>query len=313
MKVLLTCPPMIGMKQQFQKRFIDNNIELVIPDFVQTMPEGQLVKIIPEFDGWIIGDDPATSRVIKAGAGGKLKAAVKWGIGVDNVDFNACQLNNIKISNTPDMFGEEVADMAFAYVIGLARELFFIEREIRANKWPKNRGISIKGKKAGVVGFGDIGSNLAKRLLCSGMEVVFFDPYITDEKSYDARVTKAAWPDRLGECDFLIFTCSLNENNFKMLNGQTLSLCKKGVRIVNVARGGLIDEDALIESLIDSQVHSAALDVFQDEPLPASSVLRNHPLCIFGSHNGSNTSEAVAKTNDKVIDILFEFLGVNNG
>jgi D-3-phosphoglycerate dehydrogenase len=308
MKVLVTCPPMLGMKQYFVPILESFGIEAYCPDVVQTMTEDELVDLVPKFHGWIIGDDPATARVFEAGKAGNLKAAVKWGIGVDNVDFGACKRLEIPIINTPNMFGPEVADIALGYVIALARETFFIDREIREGNWPKNRGISLAGKKVGVIGQGDIGFNTATRLIACGMDVIGYDPGLTESK--DERIKLVQWPDQVDECDFLVFTCSLNDKNRHMLNKDILNKCKDGIRIINVARGPLINEVDLCEAIKNKKVHSAALDVFEEEPLPKNSPLREYPLCIFGSHNGSNTSDAVMKTNERAIDILMEFLNI---
>jgi D-3-phosphoglycerate dehydrogenase len=301
---------MIGTQEQYLQRFTENGIDVYCPDVVQTMDEKELIQLVPQFDGWIIGDDPATRKVFKAGSEGKLKAAVKWGIGVDNVDFPACHDFNIPVTNTPDMFGAEVADIAVGYVIALARETFRIDREIRDGNWPKYRGISLSGKNVGLVGYGDIGKNTAKRLLASDMNITVFDPLHTEKRESNG-VKFKQWPEGISECDFLLFTCSLNEGNYHMLDASILALCTKGIRIINVARGPLINEDALLDSLQSGHVHSAALDVFEKEPLPMNSLLRDFPLCIFGSHNGSNTSDAVTRTNDIVINKLLHMLGVN--
>lgn len=308
MRVLVTCPPMLGLKDQFVPLLEEKGIEAVCPNVVQTLSEDELCELLPTVDGWIIGDDPATRRVFEAGKAGQLKAAVKWGIGVDNVDFDACKDLGIPITNTPGMFGGEVADVAVGYVIALARETFAIDRGIRAGEWPKNRGISLGGKTVGVIGYGDIGSSVGRRLVAADMNVVAWDPGVTSKPAEVSELN--AWPLGVESCDFLVFTCALNEHNFHMLGDEVLTQCKPGVRIVNVARGPLIDEKALCASLKSDHVHSVALDVFEVEPLPSDSYLRKHPLCIFGSHNGSNTVDAVEKTNIRAINLLSDFLGV---
>jgi len=306
MNILVTCPPMLGMKEQFIPILESYGCTVVCPEFTQIMAEEELIRIMPDFDGWIIGDDPATRAVLESGKLGKLKAAMRWGIGTDNVDFVASKELGIPITNTPDMFGGEVADVGVGYLIALARETFFIDREIRKGNWPKNRGISISGKTVGLVGYGDIGKSAGSRLVALGMNVIAYDPGKSSIE--DKGVTLASWPESMEKCDFILFTCSLNKHNKHMLNADTLSQCKNGVRIVNVARGPLIDEQALCEALKIDKVHSAALDVFEIEPLPMNSYLREHPLCIFGSHNGSNTVDAVEKTNIVAIEKLMHFL-----
>ncbi len=309
MKVLVTCPPMLGMMSELTKKFSDKGVEVHCPDIVQTMTEDELVDLVPQYDGWIIGDDPATRSVFEAGVKGRLKAAVKWGIGVDNVDFAVAKELGIPIINTPDMFGAEVADVAMCYVTGLARHLFSIDAEVKNGNWPKPRGISLSGKKVGLVGFGDIGKNSAKRMLSADMKVIAYDPEFKPAEGLES-VEQAEWPDRIGECDFIVFTCSLNNKNYHMFNPDVLALLKKGVRVVNVARGPLIDETALLKGLETGVIHSAALDVMEEEPLPAESSLRKYSKCIFGSHNGSNTAEAVLATSERAIAILFDFLKI---
>lgn len=304
-KILVTCPPMLKNISHLDEYFKKNNLDVSTPNVVQTLSEEDLIKMMPEYDGWIIGDDPATEKVFQAGKKGRLKAAVKWGIGIDNVDFEACNRLGIDITNTPNMFGAEVADIAIGYMIGLARETFYIDREVRAGNWPKNVGISLQGKTIGLIGYGDIGQNVAKRSLAMDMNVIIYDPAFSQKKEFDVSM----WPNKIDQCDFLIFTCSLNESNYHMLNKDTLYQCKNGVRVINVARGGLINENDLCESLHSNKVHSAALDVFENEPLDANSYLLKNPLCIFGSHNSSNTIEAVQKTNLLAIKKLLEFLG----
>lgn len=307
MKILVTCPPMLGMIDEFIPFAREKGFELVPAKVTQTLSQDELVALLPAYDGWIIGDDPATRRVFEAGKAGNLKAAVKWGIGVDNVDFGACKDLGIPIINTPHMFGTEVADVALALLIGLARELFTIDRGVRADGWPKPPGISLAGKKVGLVGFGDIGRALAKRLRACDMEVVAYDPGVDGDGGLPG-VQRALWPQRVEEADFLAFTCSLNERNRHMLDAEVLARCKSGVRVVNVARGPLIDEAALIAALQSGHVRSAALDVFEVEPLPPDSPLRAMPQCIFGSHNGSNTKDAVRRASHEAMDRLFGFL-----
>ena len=123
MKILVTCPPMLGLQDEFVPTMRDQGHEVHCPAVTQTLSERELVELVPQFDGWIIGDDPATLAVFEAGRNGRLRAAVKWGIGVDNVDFDACASLGISITNTPGMFGAEVADLKIGYLIALAREI----------------------------------------------------------------------------------------------------------------------------------------------------------------------------------------------
>jgi D-3-phosphoglycerate dehydrogenase len=307
-QVLVTCPPMLGMFSEFVEPAKALGIELIPAKTTQVLSEDELIAQLPEYDGWIIGDDPATKRVFEAAIAGKLKAAVKWGIGVDNVDFTACKELNIPIINTPNMFGGEVADVGMSLMLALARQTHFIDREIRSSfNWPKPAGMSISGKHIGVVGFGDIGASLVKRLSGFDVTATVYDPGVEGNKGFDF-VERETFPNGLDKCDFLIFTCALNKHNFHMLNSEVIALLKPGVMVVNVARGPLIDEPALIEALHSGHVAAAGLDVFEVEPLPAESPLRNMPQCVFGSHNGSNTQEGVRRATLKALAHIADFL-----
>lgn len=309
MKILVTCPPMIGLIEEFKPLFTAKGIEVDCPEVVQTLSVEELKTLVPQYDAWIIGDDPANYDVFAAGKAGKLRAAVKWGVGVDNVDFVAAKELDIPVNNTPRMFGGEVADIAMGYVTALARETYIIDRGVREGKWLKPSGISLGGKTVALVGFGDIGRSTAKRLLAADMQVTAYDPYFQPASGLEA-VKSAQWAERIEEADFIVLTCALTKDNWHMLNAETLAQAKHGVRIVNVARGPLIDEAALAQALASGQVHSAALDVFEVEPLPTDSPLRQYERCIFGSHNGSNTVDGVRRASEKAVSLLFDFLGV---
>ncbi len=305
--VLITCPPMLGQIDLFYDYAAERGLTLHPAKVTQVLSEDELKALLPGYDGWIIGDDPATRAVFAAGKAGRLTAAVKWGIGVDNVDFAACKDLGIPIINTPQMFGAEVADVATAFVIGLARQLFLIDRGVRAGQWLKPAGISLQGRRAAVVGLGDIGRNTVTRLQALGLKVVAYDPGVEGDAGI-AGLERAVWPVGVEDMDFLVFTCALNKHNFHMLSAEVLARCKPGIRIVNVARGPLIDEAALIAALQSGHVHSAALDVFEVEPLPAANSLRGMERVILGTHNGSNTIDGVIRASHEAIDKLSGFL-----
>jgi D-3-phosphoglycerate dehydrogenase len=308
MKVLVTCPPMLGMIETFLPLFEKYGFEVTAPKVIQTLNVKELTQIVPEHDGWIIGDDPATREVFTAGKSGKLKAAIKWGIGVDNVDFKACKDLDIPITNTPNMFGGEVADVAVGYVIALARETFQIDAAVRKGEWPKPRGISLSGKTVALIGLGDIGSSVARRLIAADMHIIGYDPVAKTSEDL-INVERSYWPNRIEEADFIVVTCALTASSLHMVNANVFAKAKNGVRVVNVGRGPVIDERALESALKSGKVYSAALDVFEKEPLPMSSSLRTHSRCIFGSHNASNTTDAVSRTSEIAIRKLKDYLG----
>ncbi|MFD2936752.1 phosphoglycerate dehydrogenase [Spirosoma flavum] len=310
MKVLITCPPMLGQLAEFLPIFEEAGIDVIAPNVIQVLSEEELIDLVPTVDGWIIGDDPATERVFKAGKAGKLKAAVKWGIGVDNVDFKACKALGIPIINTPMMFGAEVATIAVSYVLGLARQTYYIDREVRAGNWVKPAGMSLAGHTVALVGFGDIGKATARFLKAFDMHINVYDPFAkhteADEKAYQF----LNFPEELETADFVVTTCALTPGTKHMINAETIQRMKDGVRIVNVSRGPIIDEAALVAALKSGKVHSAGLDVFEEEPLPIDSELRTFDRCIFGTHNGSNTIQGVRRASHQAIRTMFEFLEI---
>lgn len=307
MKVLVTCPPMLKRLDDFRALFAERGADVHAPDVVQTLPEAALEQLVPAFDGWIIGDDPATRRVLAAGVAGRLRAAVKWGVGVDNVDLAAARDLGLPIVNTPAAFGREVADLAMCYTTAIARDVGVIDRGVRAGDWPKPAGVSLADRTVALVGLGDIGRHTARRLMAADMRVIAYDPFVPDGVA-PAGVERADWPERLSEADFVVLTCALTPQNRTMVNAKAIAAMKPGVRIVNVARGALIDEAALITALAAGHVAAAALDVFEVEPLPAQSPLRRFERCVLGSHNASNTVDAVRRASERAISSLFELL-----
>lgn len=329
MKVLLTCPPMINRISNYQDILKNNNIEIEIPKFTQVMKEEELIKIIDKYDGWIIGDDPATKSVFEAGSKGKLKCAVKWGVGVDNVDFDACKKLNIPITNIPNVFGEEVSDIAIGMLLNLTRKINLIDLETKNGGWIKPCGESLYGKKVCLIGFGDIGRHTARKLLAFNLDIWVSDPackkingkikynYGHGFKNHTPELTKLlnsindvnidSLDNCLNDANYIIVTCALNEKTKYLVNRENILKCKKGVKIINVARGPIVNENDVIELLDKKFIDSVGFDVFETEPLPIDSGLRKFNQNIYGSHNGSNTQEAVDKTSKIAINNILKF------
>jgi D-3-phosphoglycerate dehydrogenase len=307
-RVFISCPPFIQQKNDFIPLLEELDIIPTWADTVQQMTENDLVQILPHFDGWILGDDPCSEKVLQSAKVGGLKAIVKWGVGTDNIDFLALERHNIKFSNTPGVFGNEVADLAIGYMIALARKLVNVHNSVLNQEWLKPIGISLQNKNVGIVGFGDIGSNIAKRCEAFDMKVSIFETDLKATIETHKKFDFLTWPNSLSNFDFVILACALTTKNVGMINKESLKLMKNGARIINVSRGGLIVEDDLLTALSEQKISGAALDVFELEPLPRLSRLRNFDNVILGTHNASNTYEAVHRASELSIKLMKNFL-----
>lgn len=304
-RVLITCPPMLRTLDQCRARFAAEDWQVTTPSVTQQLTEAELCEIIADHDGVIAGDDPFTAQVLETGRNGRLKALAKWGIGVDAIDLNAARRLGILTSNTPNAFGDEVADVVIGYTVLLARQLHRIDAAIRRGEWLKIRGQSLRGKVAGVIGVGSIGRATALRLRAMGMSLLGFDvAAVPPEFLTESGLRQVDLATLLSQSDLVVLTCALTAENRHLLNERTLSQIKPGAMIINVARGPLIQETALLAALADGRVSAAALDVFENEPLGQDHPLMQFPQVILGSHNSSNTQEAVLRVNQLAIDHL---------
>jgi len=307
MKVLLSCPPMIKNFSLFEEKFKEKDIEVVIPDFNQTLSEEELMELLPTMDAWIIGDDLTNEKIISNAVKGKFKAAIKWGVGVDNIDFESFKKYGIPVTNTPNMFGADVAEIALSFLLSIFRFTHLVDKELRNDHWIKPSGNSLVGKNVGVLGYGDIGKETVKRLLAFDTNICVYDPYADKKRT---EVSFLDFPNNIENLDALIVTCSLNKSTNKIINASILNKMKDGVKLVNVSRGQIIDEEALKLALNKGKVSAVGLDVFENEPISMNNSLLESENSIFGTHNSSNTIEGVIRASEEAITKLFEFLKV---
>ncbi|MBJ7472427.1 MAG: phosphoglycerate dehydrogenase [Solirubrobacteraceae bacterium] len=309
MRVLVTCRQMQNCWSYFEAQFAELGIAVDQPEVVQQPSEAELIEIIGQYDGMIAGDDPLTREVLSHAK--KLKILSKWGVGTDGIDKVAAADLGIPVTNTPNVFGDEVADLAMGYVVMLARQLHRIDASVKSGGWWKWEGQSISGLDAGIIGFGSIGQATARRCLGFGMKVHAYD--VTPEAEAAAGELGVAYEPLetvFASADYLILCAPLVPATRHIVNAETLALMRPGSRLVNVSRGPLVDEPALIEALRSGHLAAAGLDVFETEPLPADSPLRDFEQNVFGSHNGSNTAEGSLRASYKAVDNLLAGLGL---
>ncbi|MDA8021277.1 MAG: phosphoglycerate dehydrogenase [Thermoanaerobaculia bacterium] len=299
-RVLVTCGHLQRTIDRYRDFLQEHDIEVEMPLVEQQLSEDQLLEIIEEFDGVVAGDDQFTERVLSRGQ--RLRVVAKWGVGIDGIDLDAAKRFGIEVTNTPGAFGDEVADVAMGYVVSLARRLHEIDRAVRCGDWHQPPGRTLRGQTLGIVGLGCIGQALGRRARAFGMRLAGCDPQPPPKQFLEESDVQLLGLDELIPiADFLVLCCSANRDNVRLIDTDRLGRMKRGSFLVNVSRGSLVDEKALIEALSTGRLGGAALDVFQHEPLAANSPLRSFENCIFGSHNGSNTEQAVDRVNRRVL------------
>lgn len=275
----------------------------------------QLAARIGEYDGLAIRSSTKVTKDILAAAK-NLKVIGRAGIGVDNVDIPAASAQGVVVMNTP--FGNSIttAEHAIAMIFALARQIPEANAQTQAGLWPKNgfMGVEVTGKTLGLIGAGNIGSIVAARAIGLRMKVVAFDPFLTPERAIEMGVEKVDLDTLLARADFITLHTPLTSETRNILSRENLAKTKKGVRIVNCARGGLIDEAALKDALDSGHVAGAALDVFETEPAK-DSPLFGTPNFICTPHLGASTTEAQVNVALQVAEQMAEYLttgGVTN-
>lgn len=313
-RILVTCGHLQRHIGRYEAEIRANGIDVWVPQLIgQQFDAAEMAAMLPEAETVVAGDDDLTGEAIESGVRGRLRSIVKWGIGTDNVDKAAAARLGIPVYNTPGMFSDEVADLALGHVLCLARHLHKMDRAVRAGAWSRYEGTSLSGKTAGVVGLGAIGQAIAKRCTAFGMKVIGSDvATIEPALSSACGATQTSFETVLKEADILILACSLTPENRHLMNDTAFTRMKQGAMLINVARGPIIDEAALVAALDSGKIGSAGLDVFEIEPLPMDSPLRRFDNCLFGTHGGSGTSEAVQRVNRATIDIALALLGVDS-
>ncbi|RBP16427.1 D-3-phosphoglycerate dehydrogenase [Roseiarcus fermentans] len=272
------------------------------------LDKDELAKIIGDYDGLAIrSNTKVTAKLLEQAT--KLKVVGRAGIGVDNVDIPAATARGVIVMNTP--FGNSIttAEHAIALMFALARQLPAADLSTQAGKWEKNRfmGVELTGKTLGVIGCGNIGSIAATRGVGLKMRVIAYDPFLSLERAAEIGVEKVELDDLLARADFITLHTPLTAQTKNILSAENLAKTKKGVRIINCARGGLVDEAALRAALDSGQVAGAAFDVFVEEPAKANPLF-GHPNFIATPHLGASTSEAQENVALQVAEQMSDYL-----
>ena len=288
-----------------EKIFTERGIEV---DVITGLERDELIKIIAKYDGLAIrSSTKVTQKVLDAAS--NLKVVGRAGIGVDNVDIPYATSKGVAVMNTP--FGNAIttAEHAISLIMSLVRNIPQANESTHSGKWEKSKymGTEITGKTLGLIGCGNIGSIVADRALGLKMKVLAYDPFLTEEKAVELQVRKVEFDELLSSSDIITLHVPMTDQTANIINKDSLEKCKDGVRIVNCARGGLVDEKALKKYIENGKVSGAAIDVFEVEPA-TDSIFFGMEEVICTPHLGASTLEAQENVALQVADQMSDFL-----
>jgi D-3-phosphoglycerate dehydrogenase len=294
---ILICDP-VSPKAVQRMRDAGLNVEIrdaITPD--------ELAGIIPAYDAIVVRSRTKVRKQL-IDLATNLKVIVRGGVGVDNIDADYAAAKGVQVLNTPSASTVAVAELTLAFIFALARPIVQATQSLRDGQWEKKKfeGSEIQGKTLGVIGLGRIGTAVAERATALGMDVLGYD---SRKCSGIPNVTIVLFEELLARADYITLHVPLNKASYYMVGGDAFARMKDGVKIVDCARGGIIDENALYDALVSGKVAGAALDVFENEPL-TDVRLFTLPQVIGSPHIGASTHEATARIGDEVANILIE-------
>jgi len=275
-----------------------------------------LKEIIKDYDGLVVRSaTKVTKDIIEAAK--KLKVIGRAGVGLDNVDLEAATKKGIIVMNTPAGNTISTAEHTFSMILALSRNIPQANSSTKKGEWKRSKfmGVELYGKTLGVVGFGRIGSEVAKRALSFGMKILAYDPFLSADVAENIGVEIAELKKVLQESDYITVHTPLTDETRHMISDKEFSLMKKSARLINCARGGIIDEPALVKALKEGKVAGAAMDVFESEPLSADNELLKLDNVIITPHLGASTEEAQVNVAVEVAEIVRDALlgrGIRN-
>ena len=289
-----------------QNVFDDRGVET---DTKVGLDKDQLAEIIGNYDGLAVRSATKVTEKVLAKANGRLRVIGRAGIGVDNIDVPVATAKGVIVMNTP--FGNSIttAEHTIAMLMALARQIPEADRSTQAGKWEKSKfmGVEVTGKTLGIIGCGNIGSIVATRARGLAMRVIAYDPYLTPDRAHELGVEKVELDDLLRRADFITLHTPMTEKTKNIISAAAIGKTKKGVRVINCARGGLVDESALAAAIKSGHVAGAALDVFETEPAKESPLF-GLPNVICTPHLGASTTEAQENVAVQVAEQMSDYL-----
>lgn len=308
-KVLVSAPYAMPVIGRFQSELEAAGCEVVVADVRERLEEADLLAVIGDVAGVVCGDDRFTERVIAAAP--KLKVISKWGTGIDSIDRDACARRGIQVRNTTDAFTQPVADTVLAWMLCFARRPHEQDADIRAGRWVKPPLFALGERTLGVIGVGHIGRAVARRARAFGMSLVGTDPVRPPEDFLrETGMEMASLDDLLRRSDFVSLNCDLNPTSDRLMGAANIAKMRPGAFLLNAARGPMVVEADLVAALESGRLGGAALDVYEHEPLPASSPLRRQKNLLMSPHNSNGSPRAYERVHANTIKNLLEGLGL---
>ncbi|MEI2611812.1 MAG: phosphoglycerate dehydrogenase [Candidatus Promineifilaceae bacterium] len=273
------------------------------------LPKDELLQIIPEYDALIVRSETKVDADVLAAAT-KLKVVGRAGMGVDNIDVKVATRRGVIVMNTPGANSIATAEQTMALMLAVSRHTAPAHASLKAGEWNRNKfvGTELYGKTLGVIGFGRIGRLVAKRAQSFGMEILAFDPFVSESVARDLGVTLVDLDDLYAQADYITLHTAMTPETAKMINAEAIAQMKKGVVIVNVARGKLIDEAALADALKSGQVKAAAIDVFSTEPPAPDNPILGLPNVLHTPHLGASSEESQRAVATEIADQILNAL-----
>lgn len=307
-KVLISAPYMQPVIGDFRPFLDEKDIGIVVPPVRERLSEEELLLYIEDIDGVICGDDRFTKKVLDKAK--KLKVIVKWGVGIDSIDREEAKRLGIAVYNTPNAFTNPVADSVLGYILSFARQIPWSTKDMQSGEWQKKPCVALRECTLGTIGVGNIGKAIIRRAVAFGMKIVGNDIMDIEPSFLEETGTRMFCKEELLEVsDFISLNCDLNPSSFHLIGDEELSLVKPTAYIINTARGSIIDEHALIRALEQKRIAGAALDVFEEEPLPPDSPLRKMDNCLLAPHNANSSPKAWELVHKNTLQQLLQGLG----
>ena len=292
-KILSTSPTFGHYVSEPLEYFKENGCEVTLVPQGKKLSEEELVENMAGLDAAIVGVEKITQRVVQGSK--RLKVIAKHGAGVDNIDVKTATSQGIVVISAPGANSDAVADLTFGLFLSLARRIPFADRSVKEGGWPRMVGAQVNEKTVGIIGCGEVGKKVAKRALGFDMRVLAYDVVKDEDFAQKWGISYRSLDEVLAESDFLSIHVPLIDSTRKLIAKRELQLMKKGAFLVNIARGGVVDEEALYQALLEGKIRGAALDVVLSEP-PEGNPLFALDSVIATPHMGGYTTEALRET-----------------